>query len=856
MVEKEKAQQNTEQSLEKQIASENTVGKVSVNHKVNLKDLKSSPKRQEIINNSLKNSVTYLGDGYSIKDPRMKLLPIGVGLPDADRKGHFWCFGTTRVGKELSVDTLIHTPDGWKRNGDIKVGDFVTAPDGSSVKVTGVYPQGIKPLYKVEFSGGRSIESGLEHLWEIYVKQDKKEKPEKKIANTQEIIDIINSGKKVYIPVADKIEKPKKDLVIHPYIMGCLIADGNLKRISLLTRKSYVVNRVYGFLPDDAIFTEYFAEESNRVYHNIKFEPYEKYLKDCGLFDLPFEKRFIPKEYIESNIEDRIELLRGIFDAVGVLSKTNKKRSIHVVVKSEQLAKDISELIWSLGGLVKVKAADVENADYKRYILFVTYSKVYNKLSTLPSLQSHLNNKIFNEPALLRLKSIEYSRDGYAQCISVDREDGLYVAEHYIVTHNTRLMEEMIVQDILKGNSVVVIDPKGDIELLRNIIITAFISGRHKDLVFISPVYPEYSAFIDPLSYYYMPEELVGHIVSGVETGKEPFFYNVAYEISLMVVLSLLAKAKQSNQEKPHFSLLDVKNIISHQDLSKLKLQIDEFRMFDPGLQQLSDDLAKILESPQDYYSKVSSSLRVALTELTSGNIGKIIGSTDTNRFLKKLEGDDPMCRMVDGKPVKSVIFVAQLGSLMTRKAAFTLGKIIISMIQSFTGRVFSSGQTVDPPLALYIDEAQSVLYYGIEDLFAKAGGANVWIHGFSQSVNQMYAALGKDTAKSILDNTNTKIFMRVPDVDTAQYASQHFGTKKVISPILSSGGGISTREEETDTVEYDKFLNLAPRLFYMLTYKGVFKGKTFDTFDVVSPFVKKFNIKFPEIKGTRKNNV
>jgi hypothetical protein len=44
-------------------------------------------------------------------------------------------------------------------------------------------------------------------------------------------------------------------------------------------------------------------------------------------------------------------------------------------------------------------------------------------------------------------------------------------------------------------------------------------------------------------------------------------------------------------------------------------------------------------------------------------------------------------------------------------------------MVQSFVGRVFSSGRRVNPPLCLYIDECQNVLYYGIEDLFAKAGG-------------------------------------------------------------------------------------------------------------------------------------
>ena len=56
----------------------------------------------------------------------------------------------------------------------------------------------------------------------------------------------------------------------------------------------------------------------------------------------------------------------------------------------------------------------------------------------------------------------------------------------------------------------------------------------------------------------------------------------------------------------------------------------------------------------------------------------------------------------------------------------------------------------------------QSVLYHGIEDLFAKAGRAGVYIHGYCRSISQLYAEVGEDRANTILDNCNTKLFMRV----------------------------------------------------------------------------------------------
>jgi hypothetical protein len=164
-------------------------------------------------------------------------------------------------------------------------------------------------------------------------------------------------------------------------------------------------------------------------------------------------------------------------------------------------------------------------------------------------------------------------------------------------------------------------------------------------------------------------------------------------------------------------------------------------------------------------------------------------------------------------------------------------------MLQAFVGRKYASDQMVNPPLALHIDEAQSVLYQGIEDLFAKAGGAQVYIHGYSQSVSQMYAEIGKDRANTILDNCNTKIFMRVPDAGTASYVSEHLGEKRTYSPIISLGGGLAIRETEDVRVKHTEILNLAPRQFFLTTYSGIYRGITDDVADA------NIRVKFPDFK-------
>jgi hypothetical protein len=376
----------------------------------------------------------------------------------------------------------------------------------------------------------------------------------------------------------------------------------------------------------------------------------------------------------------------------------------------------------------------------------------------------------------------------------------------------TRKMQNIVEQDIRKGYSVVVIDPKSDLELFSSITHATFETGREEDLMLVTPIFPKNSAIIDPLASYYLPEELVAHITSGVPVGRDPFFYSIAYEVSLIIVQSLLLLSEVKGV-KPQFNLSDVKNMVGYNELKELK---DRLQYIDTKMaNQLVLDLNKVLATPQDYFSKVASSLRTSLMELTTGNVGQIIGNADENRFLKRLESG------------KTVIMVVQLGALLTKQAAYTTGKVIISMIQSLVGRVLATGAVLNPPLALHIDEASSLLYNGIEELWAKGGGANLYIHGYAQSVSQLYDTVGENKAHVILDNCNTKFYMRVPDEKTAHYVVEHLGLAKRFSPIMSLGGGLTIREAEEPRVKHTEIMNMQSQEFFLQTYSGIYRGRT-----------------------------
>lgn len=393
-------------------------------------------------------------------------------------------------------------------------------------------------------------------------------------------------------------------------------------------------------------------------------------------------------------------------------------------------------------------------------------------------------------------------------------------------TGKTKLTENLVEQDIKKGYNVVVIDPKGDIDLFARVVQSAAEAGRLEEILFLSPIYPDYSIMLDPLAYYYMEDELVDHVISGIKA-KEDYFIAIAYEVTQAVVngLSLLAKR---NGKRLNINFNDIKLRSDWHNLRSFKESLADL----PESEEIVTGIEQILNSPPDFFSKVSSSLRTTLSALTSGTTGKIIGKSLVNEFVKRFE---------EGK---GVILFCNTGSMLARRTAHIIGRVLVSMIQSMIGRFYASGRKLNPPLCLHIDEGHNILYKGIEELFSKGGAANVYVHFYTQSIAQIEEEVGRESAKSILDNINTWIYMLVNHPDTARFIEEASPKIKKFQPVLSFGGGITVKEIEESQILATNVLQLPKRHFYMRSYGRFYRGITED---VSYPYVK---LRFPNLTG------
>ena len=142
------------------------------------------------------------------------------------------------VGKAQPLYSKVLTPSGFVRMGDIHVGDTVISGENRHSKVIGVFPQGKKPIYEVTFDDGSKCRCSDEHLWKVQTRNDRRCKPQKyRVVELKSMLHNLhteNGRRKNYsIDYVPQIRFSAKKLLLHPYVMGVLIGDGNLTNNSV-----------------------------------------------------------------------------------------------------------------------------------------------------------------------------------------------------------------------------------------------------------------------------------------------------------------------------------------------------------------------------------------------------------------------------------------------------------------------------------------------------------------------------------------------------------------------------------------------------------------------------------------------
>lgn len=358
--------------------------------------------------------------------------------------------GNLGGGKQQPLSSKILTPTGWQTMGDMKVGSKVITPFDGVATVTALFPQGMKDVYEIKTLDGRKCECGLEHLWTVRTpKQVHKYRAHNKkwgwtmTLQTKDLIEGLAEGKKYFIPNNRAVEFGEKDLPIYPYVLGVMLGDGCLtswrgeKGFKISNTEWDIINKVAELTETTRVYEQ--PGCFTKLFYTPHYKEYKDYLGSVGLLGCSYNK-FIPQEYLHSSIEQRKQLLAGLFDTDGNVEPYDNSYSFSTT--SEKLKDTFIELCRSLGYSCSV-SVDKREWKYTKGIAYDIVIRTDDIIFTSEKHKARYNNernktrKYARSNDHSRIISIKKVRREESQCILVDDDKHLYITDDYITTHNS-----------------------------------------------------------------------------------------------------------------------------------------------------------------------------------------------------------------------------------------------------------------------------------------------------------------------------------------------------------------------------------------------------------------------------------
>lgn len=343
------------------------------------------------------------------------------------------------TGKALRNGTPVATPDGWVPIEQLKPGDLVLAGDGSPTRVVGVYPQGEVDLLRFTFDGGQFIDCCGNHLWKLKTPAARWGGGDWTIAKASDIAVGCDPKQRPIMPQGGAWQLPHKVVPVDPYLLGALLGDGGLtKGVMFSTADAEMVGLIAARLPDDVAIRHRDRYDYVIAGRDGKTNSLIAGLRALGQFGKKAHEKRVPFDYLTNDIDTRLEVLRGLMDTDG--SVDTKNLNVEFCTVSEGLARDVQQLVESLGGRAKIKR---RTTHFYRNGERVAGRESYRVAIRIPVCPFRLARKaalwMQREPMKAErvLHSIAPAGRGEATCIAVEHPDHTFITEHGIVTHNT-----------------------------------------------------------------------------------------------------------------------------------------------------------------------------------------------------------------------------------------------------------------------------------------------------------------------------------------------------------------------------------------------------------------------------------
>lgn len=340
------------------------------------------------------------------------------------------------LDEALALDTPVLTRDrGWQTVESVAAGDWVPGSKGwvEVVRKTDVWTD--KPCYRVTTQDGGEVVCSKNHAWTVCSGRDGDELLTVNTAELGLMIRLAESGwsrRPVRIAIPQGVEFDHASLDLDPYVLGYWLGDG-------VTGCPTVV---VGDEDREALERElqsrgFTTKRTGKVLYVSRPEAnprngksFRASLLGAGVLN----DKHVPRRYLESSREQRLELLRGLMDSDGYCSARGD--AAVYTQRPGRLMDDVEHLVRSLGYSPQRRILPRSGFDTNTPAHQLTWLPVVGE-NPFSLARKASRVRAVDRVASKKVVSVEPVVEVPVQCLEVDSPDHLFaVGKTWVLTHN------------------------------------------------------------------------------------------------------------------------------------------------------------------------------------------------------------------------------------------------------------------------------------------------------------------------------------------------------------------------------------------------------------------------------------
>ena len=454
----------------------------------------------------------------------------------------------------------------------------------------------------------------------------------------------------------------------------------------------------------------------------------------------------------------------------------------------------------------------------------------------------------------------------------------------------TRFADLMISQCIMRGDPVVIIDPKGDLEMRDNAqracdayrayCLEKGLKDPGERFFFFHPAFPEESCRLNLLANSNRDTDITTRITNLIQSkggfdpftafgwlsinaitqamlycGENPTINSIKMNL-LDSMETLTSKALDMFCERSDQLEKEEKGKLSHQPyrtmlnyaISQMKTAPDDeavtsikCKIYNEHYSNAKDAtniaaLVKLRNHPREHFSKMINNMLPLMDMLTTGTLGTLLSMS---------QGDDPsmeheQINTMDILERNGVLYIG-LDSLSDKMVGNAIGSLALSDIAASAGAIYNY-HSDKKPVAIFVDEAAECVNDSFIQILNKGRGAGFRLMVATQTISDFTSALGsKDKAEMVLGNINNVLALRTKNATSQKFLSEDLpktsikqlvhtqGINSLVTNPLEHGSTQSEQLREAEAPLIDpQLFGLLPNLEYIGIFAGgnIVKGK------------------------------